>query len=166
MRFFLTIVLLFSLTLTKADEGKRNALGIGNYVTVIDFDDEPKIRLNGFAVNYSFAFKNWLAVKAEGYRQEDDEIRVHGVDVCALLGHNLINNGFTIYFKGGMFLERMDSGPFGDELYSGALLGVGLGWNWTRIRADLWMAWRDQNAYEESNDVNAGSAGLSIAYRF
>lgn len=167
MRFIIAIILLFSLTMAKADEGKRNSIGIGTYSTIIDYDTESRISLHGLAINYTFSFTNWIAVHAEGYRQEDGGIDVHGIDVSMLLGHNLRNNGFRIYFKAGMFFDKMDSGPFGDETYSGTLLGLGLGWTFTRIDVNLWAAWRDPSTYEDGNDdANAASCGLSVAFRF
>ena len=167
MRFIVVIILLFSLTMAKADDGKRNSFGVGTYSTIVDYESESTIRLHGLALIYTFSFTNWIAVHAEGYSQEDDGVDVHGVDISMLLGHNLLNNGFRIYFKAGRFLEKMDSGPFGNEVNSGTLLGLGIGWTWTRVDLNFWMAWREPNAYEHGGeDVNAISSGLSIAFRF
>jgi hypothetical protein len=167
MRFVIIVILLFSFNMTKADEGKRNSFGIGAYSTIIDYDNDTRINLHGMALNYTFTFKNWFALKAEGYRQVDEDISVHGGDFSVLFGHNLLHNGFRAYFKGGMFIERMESGPYGNEVYSGSLLGVGGGWSWTRIDANLWAAWRNPDSYEKGNSkVNSGSAGLSVAFRF
>ena len=171
-----------------AGEGKTFALGLSSYAIAVNFNEgwiEREEKFGGSAVSLQGAFNDNLAIKGTYYTAKHDDTIVNGLsfgandnlemvgtEVQLLIGNNLKENGFKIYLGLGQFSEDLEeNGTSGEgDSFSGALISLGLGYNWNNIGLDLWGSARDTEDYEKSfssfADVTAASAGLGISARF
>lgn len=169
-----------------AADDRMFSVGGSLYTIDVDATHVGTMDFTGGSIVGTAAFNEHVALRGNIYGATwdvDDELEVAGYDVQLLLGGNLNREGFKYYLSLGVFDERIgwDGGRDDDrERFSGALLGLGFGYNWPQVALDYTIHLRSANDYadfvEDSgvmqvvgarrSEVSATSTSLALSLRF
>ena len=156
-----------------AEEPTKHAqVGIASFATVIsnDLQGVQDDEFAGLSLYATGAPTDNFAVRGLYGQQEHDDIEgldVSAFEISVLAGTGLATEGFKAYGSFGFFDEEWEARGSTID-FNGAMLGGGIGYNWTPVGIDFWMNIRDASDYEDFGgfDVAAVSGGLGIAARF
>lgn len=161
MKYLSTFLVLFFLSNNVfADYVKKPfSLGLGTYVSIIDYADQSIAEddFSGFSLSLGYTISNNFALRGTYFSLEHNdfsELESKGIDILAHFGTGLAKQGFKAYIGGGFFKDTIESSSF-SENFSGLQLNGGIGYNWESVSLDLVLGIRDPSDYEDS--VNAGS---------
>jgi len=151
---FSLLFVLFSFS-SHADENlKHFNIGIGGYAMNITDDDNDNIDIDfsGTTISAQYAFNDQMALRAEFYSLENDNIsaiEINGYTLSGYLGVGLATQGFKIYVGGGIFSETLESPLANDQDFSGLQGNAGIGYNWEYAALDAGIGIRDPSDYED-----------------
>lgn len=173
-------------TAQAAADDRMFSLGGSLYWIDVDATHVGTLDFTGGSLTGTATFSENVALRGSLYgaaSDVDDELEVTGYDVQLLLGGNLNREGFKYYVALGVFDERigLDGDDAGDkERFKGAQLGLGFGYNWSRVALDYTLNFRSASDYadfvEDSgvmrmvgvrrSEVSATSTSLALSLRF
>lgn len=183
---FLVLLLLCSASLTQAETEtqKSTSIGVGTYAIAATFSnpDAKDMEFSGNSLFISHATSDSGAIRLGFFQAEDPDYytETRGLDLQFLIGLNLRNEGFKMFFGPGYFSETVEETFTGDS-YSGDISGFqlvgGIGFNTGNISIDLSVTVRDSIAYNDfMSDITNGavvdtfadvvSASLVLSARF
>lgn len=175
MRFVHAIAALsaiaFSMVMSPAVAAEKSfSIGGGVYGTTLSASGYADDDFTGLALTGTAAFNNHFGVRLNLFWLEHDDLNgldSSGVDLLALAGNNLANEGFKFYGGIGVFRDKLEYFGFSDT-FSGLQLSLGLGYNWDQIALDFSVSFRDSDDYDDFLGVStdATSSLLSLAFRF
>lgn len=155
---------------------KHFSAGIASFATVVSVDtpygtekdDFSGVALFGTgAVNDNVGFR--LAYAKQSLN-DDSDLKLDALEGSLIVGTGLATTGFKAYGSLGFYSETLKLKGFSDELdFSGAMLGGGIGYNWSPVSLEFWINFRSTSDYEDLSggaDVVAASGGLGLSARF
>ncbi len=177
MKKFLMAGLLLSsficATQANAEEG-NGYVGLGLKSLVITVDNGVTISSfswGGLAFVGGYDVTDYISLNGSYYtltETTDANSEMKGFDAEVRFGPNSL--GFTYYGSLGYFSDTWNGSTSGvSQDYSGALLGLGIGYNWENVNLN-WNIFsiRSSSDYQGNStaDYSVGSGSLSLAYRF
>lgn len=158
-------------------EQKHFSVGVASFATVISVEvpyyGTEKDDFSGFglfgtgAVNDNVGFR--LAYAKQSL-DDNSDLKLDVFEGSLLAGTGLATAGFKAYGSFGFYSETLEAKGTSEELdFSGAMVGGGIGYNWSPVSLEFWINFRSTSDYEDlagGADVTAASGGLGLSARF
>lgn len=159
----------------QSPEVKHWSFGAGVQTLTVT-NDVKDFDFSGSTIAVSYAFKNWMLVRASFHSLENDDessLESESYDVSALFGTGLQRNGFKAYGGIGYYSDTWSFDVYEDEDFSGFTLTGGLGYNWEYVALDFLVGVRSVSDYEDFTeeaglygDIVAVTTSLTLSGRF